>query len=162
RVAGRALADELRERGQGRIAAEEIPEQSRRGFTPERHEAEVDRGGRAAPRGMVFGTRRREEQRPGGSDPLDERDEQRLAARVDPVEILEQDDRRLAAAPHLDQSPHEREELALACLGVHARHPPPGVRYAEKIEEEWQRGGELGVEQQDGPGDLPAGGVIAV
>ena len=78
------------------------------------------------------------------------------------MQVLDQDDGRFATALRLDQPPHEPEELALPRLGVHARDASLGVGDAEKIEEERQGAGELRLEQQDGPGDLPAGGVVAV
>jgi hypothetical protein len=85
-----------------------------------------------------------------------------LAPSIEPVQILEQNDRRLAPAPRLRNALYDRKELPQALIGSHLGDGALGIRDPEEVEHQRQSISKLFVEQQHPPGDLRARGFGAV
>jgi hypothetical protein len=96
-------------------------------------------------------------------DGLGDRVEERLAAAVDPVEVLDQDDVRRARDLRADQPAHDRQQTILSRLGVAAA--PGGlvlVGDADELEDERQGIVQARIEQEERAGDLPPRLFVAV
>jgi len=104
---------------------------------------------------VVLGAEGDQEERARAGHRVDQRLDERRAAAVDPVEILPQQQRRLAAATSLGDALHDDEEPSLPRLGSHAQRGIRGIGYTEEVEEQRQVIGQRLVEQQQGAGDLP-------
>ncbi len=111
---------------------------------------------------MVLGAEVHQQQRTSARQRLDQVGEERLAAAVDPVEVLDQEHLRLVTAPGVKHPPHRREELALAGRAAHLARRAVGVGDAEELEHERQARLERLVEQQQPARDLLARGLIRV
>ncbi len=105
---------------------------------------------------MELGPEGQQQQRRRGRDRVEERLEELLAARVEPVQILEEDHRGgpTAARPHeaLKHGDDRWVDLAAAL----ARRGITGLRHPEKAKQAGQRLGQLGLEQHHGSRDLAA------
>ena len=94
-------------------------------------------------------------------DGLDVIGEEHLAGRVEPVQVLEHRDARLAGALGADQALGDAQQLALARLGVHARRRALGIGHGQEVEDQRQVLGEALVEQQQLAGDPLARRLVA-
>src|SRR5262245_10424335 len=114
------------------------------------------------PTGVVLRAKVDQEERARAGYRVDQRLHKGRAAVVDPVEILEQQQRRLAAAARLADLLGEREEASQPRLGIHARGRIGGGGDAEKVEDQRQGIGQRRIEQQQGAGDLAPCRFVAV
>ena len=89
-------------------------------------------------------------------DRADQVGQHRFAARVDPVQVLDHQHQRLAAAGGVDQAADDPAQRRAGAPRAHLRHRAVGVGHAEEVEHQRQVLGEAGVEQQRPPGDLLA------
>ena len=78
------------------------------------------------------------------------------------MQVVDEQDRRLAPAAGVHEPPGQLEELPLAGLRIHAGHRPLGIRNAEEVEQQGQRVGQRRIEQEERAGNLPAGRLVAV
>ena len=110
----------------------------------------------------VLGAEVEQDQRPRGIHGLDQLRHERVASRIDPVEIVQEEHGGLplAARVHLPPDPSEEPALARAWIGL--GRGPGRVRYSEEVPEERQVGLERAVEQEQPARDLLARGLSAV
>ena len=79
-----------------------------------------------------------------------------LALFIDPVEVIEEQQRRAIRAARLHQSLHEFEQAPLADSGVHRRQRFCRVRHTEKVTGEENVVPQRVVQEHEAPGDLLA------
>ena len=85
-----------------------------------------------------------------------------VACRVDPVQVVDQQNRQLPLAPGLHEAPQEAGDLTLARFGVHLRRTPLRVGNAEEVEHDREGLAKRFVQQQQAPDDLLSSGLIPV
>jgi hypothetical protein len=102
---------------------------------------------------VVLGPEVEDGEAPRPLDRLDVIGEERLARRVEPVQVLDQGHAGLTGALGVDQALHQAQQLALARLRVHARHGVLGVGDGEEVENQRQVTGEALIQQQQLAGD---------
>jgi hypothetical protein len=88
--------------------------------------------------------------------------QERVAARSDPMQVIEQEDIRCLAASRLGKVTHECIELLFARLRTQLQRGFGRIRDAEKIEKERQHRLQLVIEECEFTGNLAPGFVIAV
>ena len=138
RIAGRALADALGESRHRWVGAKEVEEQLAARLRAKRQERQLEVVRVLHPAGVVLGAEGDQEERACAGHRVDQRLDERRAACVDPVEILPQQQRRLAAAAGLADLLREREEPSLPRLGSHAQRGIRGIGDTEEVEEQRQ------------------------
>ncbi len=111
---------------------------------------------RAGPGRLVFGPEVDDRQRLRALDRADQFAQQHLARLVDPVQVLDDGDDRVAASGRPDQLADDPAQRPVARLGAQLGEGVVGVGHAEEVEEQRQVVGEGGVEQQRPAGDLLA------
>ena len=145
-VAGGAVANSFAELVQTRAVAEQVAQQlGELGFAEgAQRDLLIVRVPR--PIGAVLGPEVHEQQRARAGQRLDQVGDERLAGTIDPVEILDHDDSRLAARARGDGTARDTEELTLALLGFERRGRLLRIGYAHELEDEREVARELGVE----------------
>src|SRR6266849_5380555 len=114
------------------------------------------------PSALVLGPEVDEEEHAPPLDRLGELRHEDVARPVDPVEIVDQDDKGLALAEPLDQAPEEAQQLSLLRLRIDSRRWILRIRHAEELEQQRQRVAEALVEKQQRAGDLSPRFVVRV
>jgi len=84
----------------------------------------------------IFGAKVHENERPGSPRGIDHLRQEFVAARIDPVRVVDEDQEGLARAACLNEVSHERKEFALPRFGIHGRHEVVGVTHTEKVKDE--------------------------
>ena len=115
-IAGRARDQQLSERRQAGVVAQERLEDFRGTRRGQGVEPQLRVVGLAAPAVLILGPIVDQEQNPGRGQTLDQAVEQGLGLGVDPVQVLEDQQQRLHLA-FAQQQTLERRERALAALG---------------------------------------------
>ena len=90
------------------------------------------------PGGAVLGAEGRDHQEAGAGNGVDDVLQERLAPRIEPVQVLHHDDEHPPVAPSPPQPVEGPEELTLAGLGVHRRQGPLRIGDTEEVEQEGQ------------------------
>jgi hypothetical protein len=75
------------------------------------------------------------------------------------VQVVDQDDARLALAADPHDLSHHRGEALLAHLGIEVFDRPIGIRHPQQVPQQRQVGLEVAVEEQQPPGDLLSRGA---
>ena len=134
RIPRRALANETAQGIERRIGAQQVIQEIRDGLLSEGPQRELLVARVGHPVGAVLGAevQQQEGARPG-NDLCDARQEL-LAPRVDPVDVVEQQNRGLPRASRVDQTPHEGEQRALPRRRIHRLEGAIRSRHAEKVE----------------------------
>jgi hypothetical protein len=137
-VPRRTLLDPLGHGRHARVVAEQALQQLARVLGAEGAELDACIAERIQPVRRVFRTEVHQQEAPGvGHDPTD-LCEERLARRVDPVEVLDHHENRRDARALQQQPPQQPDELALPRSGIEPRGGPLGVRRAQEVEEQRQ------------------------
>src|SRR5262249_18345568 len=92
---------------------------------------------------------------------LDELCQGQIALGIDPVEVLDEHNSRLAPALRFDEAPQDAMKLPFRS-GVAPRRRALGIGNTEEIEQQGKRCLELALEQQERAGDLPPRLAFAV
>ncbi len=124
------LADRLEEIRDRRVVAEQVAKQLLDPLRPEGQEGQLLVVRLAGPVRLVLGAEVHQQQRARAAHRLDDLGEEGVAPRVDPVQVVQQQDRGLPLAAGADQTLDEGEELALARLRGHLRRGALPVRNA--------------------------------
>jgi hypothetical protein len=156
RIAGRALVDQLREALQRAVLAGQVAQQLAGVVGAERRQRDLAVVRRPGPVRLVLGAEVDQSQRLRSLQRGEQLVEQHLRALVQPVQVLDHGDDRLAPVRGAHQPADDAAQRPLARLGAELGEGAVGVGDAEEVEEERQLVGELGVEQQRSPGDLLA------
>ena len=161
-ISRRALADQGAERLQRLGRPEQIAKELRGRLGAERQEGKLLVVNALHPGGVVLGTEVQEEQRPRPGRRLDRHLDERLAGGIEPVEVLDQPNGRLPAAPRLHDALDDGEEQALPGLGLHAGRGTFRIGNAVEVEHEREAVAQPLVEEEQLSRDLLAGGLRAV
>ena len=89
-----------------------------------------------------------QEEDPGAHDRLGHPLQKGAAGVVDPLQVLDHQDRRLVTAAGLDAPGGHLEQPAPAGLGIRRGQRPIRGGNAEELEQQWQVGGERRIEGQ--------------
>jgi hypothetical protein len=162
RVPPGPVPDQIDQACHARVAAQQVPEQLSDRLRPERDERKLLVERLPHPRSLILGTEVQDHERAAPCERLDEVREERVAPRVEPVEVLEDRDGRVALAPGLDDALHHADELTLPRLRIEHWRGPFGVRNPEEVVEDGERLAEPLVQEQKPPRDLLACRGVAV
>jgi hypothetical protein len=157
RVPERPLADPVRERREGGVVSEQLAKQLARLLRAELPQRERLAVRLPHPLGPVLGTRVDQQQRPGSAERRDDLLQKPVAPRIDPVEVVDEQDRGLPPTARPYEAPHGSAQHALARLAVDPGCGPFGVRNAQQVEHDREHLLELLVQKHEGARDLLAG-----
>ena len=118
RIALGALDQELLERPQARVVAHQRPQQLLGALGRQRIDAELGVVALAGPAVLVFGPVAHQDERAGEREAVHQAVEERLALRIEPVQVLEDRDHRLHLALAQDQALHRVEHPLTALRQV--------------------------------------------
>src|SRR5205823_1124713 len=113
------------------------------------------------PFGVVLRAEVHDQQGARGGQRVDHALQKRLAAAINPVQVFEQDNRRLAFAARLGKESQHFEKVPLSCLRVRTWRRPLRIGHTEELEEQRERSLEHLVPRQRAGYFLP-GVVVAV
>ena len=137
------------EAADARVVAEEVGEELSHRLFAERHEREPHERRRLHRRRPILGAEVDQCEAARGLRRLDDLSQIAVAGCVEPVQILEEQDRRFLALPvGMHDGADGGVGAALQRLRVHRRQRAVGVRYAEQVEEDRQIVPQALVEQQ--------------
>ena len=162
RVAAGALVDQLGEPVERGIAAGQIGQQLPGRVRSERHQRHPPVDRRVRPRGLVLRPEVDHRQGRRSLHRADHLRQERLAALVHPVQVLDHVDDHLGAPGDPVQAPDHAAKQPLPRLGAHLRRRALRIGHGEEVEDERQVVREVGIEQQQPAGDLLARDPLGV
>ena len=159
-IAARAFVDRIGEARRARVGPEQVAQQLVNRFRGQRQQRELSIPGLLHPRRVILGPEVHEQQRLRARGRVDHLCEPGLAARVDPVQVFDEDDGDVVAL--LDYLAHGVEELALARIRIGRQRRSIGVGYRHEVEHDGKELAKALIEQQQPAGDLFARRAIGV
>ena len=161
-VALGALVDPFGQTLERGVATEQVAQQLVDGLGRQRREGKLVVLRAALEGRPVLGPKVEQEKRARVGYDLDERIDEGLGGAVDPMEILDQDDRGALGAARVHQARDDAEDAALANFRIDGGRWVVWVGHAQELEELGELFSKAGVQANDAARDLVACGLVAV
>lgn len=159
RIPAGAGLDQVRQKRDRGMPSDEVIEELVSGRAAQGPQRDLAIVGLGRPLRAVLGTKVHEHEGPGAPRGFHHLRQEFVAARIDPVRVVDEDQDGFACAARLHQVSHEREELPFPSLGIHARRHAVGIAHAEKLEHQGNDVVEVPTGQRELAGN-PAPGLV--